>query len=251
MRLIHCGRGSLRTAPRFGTERLDSDYPPLQQGVPFAGVRNRKEKARVLRASAHKGKGRLATALLSSIHDRCLMTCQGTLQTHPLHQLEPGVDARAGAAHRARDHRDQPVRAPSRARESGPGDGRQRDAEIQAEDGEAVVLIARNVDRVQLHGAEVVSGHRERRDEEAAVVVGRAVDSHQGTAKHPALELELVTRARDLRPVAPRIPVNTALEEPYAALVLMDCVAQAEPGVEFVEFLAANALPVGVVREAV
>jgi hypothetical protein len=84
------------------------------------------------------------------------------------------------------------------------------------------------------------------------VVVGRAVDSHQGTAKHPALaELELVTRARDLRPVAPRIPVKTALEEPYAAPVLMDCVAQAEPGVEFVEFLAANALPVGVVREAV
>ena len=114
------------------------------------------------------------------------------------------------------------------------------------------MLVAGNVERVQLHGAEVVSGHRERRDEEPAVVVSRAVDSRQDAAKPPALaELELVTRPRELRPVAPRVPVKTALDEPYAALVFMECVAQAEPGVDLVESLAANALPVGVVREAV
>ena len=114
------------------------------------------------------------------------------------------------------------------------------------------MLVAGNVDRVQLHGAEVVSGHRKRRDEEPAVVVSRAVDSRQGAAKGPALaELELVTRPRELRPVAPRIPVKTGLEEPYAARVLVEGVAQAEPGVDLVEFLAANTLPVGVVREAV
>lgn len=114
------------------------------------------------------------------------------------------------------------------------------------------MLVAGNVDSVQLHRAEIVRGHRERCDEEPAVVVGRAVNSRQGAAKLPALaELELVTRPRELRPVAPRIPVKTALDKPYAALVFMECVAQAEPGVDLVEILAANALPVGVVREAV
>ena len=142
--------------------------------------------------------------------------------------------------------------APNRARGSGPSDGRQRDADIQAEDGEAVLLVARNVDRVQLHGAEIVSGHRERRDKEPAVVVSRTVDCRQGAAKPPALaELELVSRPSELRHVGRRIPVKTGLDEPCAALVLMECVAQAEPGVDLVESLAANALPVGVVREAV
>src|SRR4029077_3788800 len=112
-------------------------------------------------------------------------------------------------------------------RGSGPCDGCQRDAEIQSEDGKVVVLVAGNVDGVQLHRAEVVSGHRERRDEEPAVVVGRAVDSHQGTAEPPALAgLELISRPGELRPVPPRIPVNTGLQEPYAALVLVDCVAE-------------------------
>ena len=145
-----------------------------------------------------------------------------------------------------------PADAPSRARGSGRSDGRQRDAEIQAEDGETIAFEARSVDRVQLHGAEVVGGHRERRDEEPAVVVARAVHSHQGTAKPPALaELELVSRPRELRPVAPRILVKTGLDESCAALVLVECVAQAEADVDLFETLAVNTLPVGVVREAV
>jgi hypothetical protein len=158
------------------------------------------------------------------------MTRRGILQTHPL-QLRS---------------------APSRARGSGQNVGRQRNAEIQAEDGEAVFLVARNVDRVQLHGAEIVSDHRERRDEEPAVVVSRTVDSRQGAAEPPALaELELVSRPRELRPVAPRILVKTGLDECCAALVLVECVAQAEPDVDLFETLAVNTLPVGVVREAV
>jgi hypothetical protein len=84
------------------------------------------------------------------------------------------------------------------------------------------------------------------------VVVSRAVDSRQGAAKLPALaDLVLVTRPRELRPVAPRIPVKTALEKPYAALVFMECVTQAEPRVELLESLAVNAFPVGVVRETI
>jgi hypothetical protein len=50
-----------------------------------------------------------------------------------------------------------------------------------------------------------------------------AVDAHQGAAEPPALaELVLVTHPRDLRQVAPGVAVKPGLDEPYAALVLME-----------------------------
>ena len=63
--------------------------------------------------------------------------------------------------------------------------------------------------------------------------------------------LPWLARPRELRHVAPRILVKTGFDESCAALVLVKCVAQAEPDVDLVETLAVNALPVGVVREAV
>jgi hypothetical protein len=51
--------------------------------------------------------------------------------------------------------------------------------------------------------------------------------------------------------VAPGIPVKTGLDESCAALVLVECVAQAEADVDLVEMLAVIGLPVGMVREAV
>jgi len=183
------------------------------------------KKSKAFRSLAYKARKKL-----SCFRDKCFMTRRDIVQAHAL-QLPS---------------------APSRARGSGQNVGRQRYAEIQAEDGEAVFLVARNEDRVQLHGAEIVSDHRERRDEEPAVVVSRTVESRQDAAEPPALaELELVSHSRELRPVAPRILVKTGLDESCAALVLVECVAQAEPDVDLVEALAVNTLPVGVVREAV
>lgn len=81
----------------------------------------------------------------------------------------------------------------------------ERNAEVEAEDGEPVVLaVARNVNCVHLHGAKVVSDYREWCNEEPAAVIGRAVHPYQGTAQPPVLaELELVPSSRELRQVAP------------------------------------------------
>jgi hypothetical protein len=65
-------------------------------------------------------------------------------------------------------------------------------------------------------------------------------------------ELVLVAHARDLRQAAARVPVEAGLYELDAALVLADRVIDAEPDVELVaDAVALNALPVGVIREAV
>src|SRR3989344_1205271 len=112
----------------------------------------------------------------------------------------------------------------------------ERDAQVQAENGEPVVIaVTGNIDCVQLPESEVESDDRQRRDEKPAAVVGRTVHADQGAAKSPILaELELVAHSREFGDVAAGVPVKTGLDERYAACILVKYVVEPEPQVDLV-----------------
>ena len=135
-----------------------------------------------------------------------------------------------------------------------PGPVRQRNADVEAECRDLVVVPDfRKIHRVQFDAADIVGNERDRAEKRSAVVVGMAADDGEGATDAPALaKLELVAQRGNLRPVSPRILVRARLGKGDASWIIGQLVVDGEPGIDpVVQMPAVGARAIGMIREPV